>query len=157
GDPLPLTERHQAQDPVLPANLKPVVLEPTVTLDAPAQIARAARMAPLTAQYEHYVVGDDTRWVRVDVQPLGNSAFVQLDVLANVGGTWERRAVTGPVFEFCRDDAGDDIGEFYLVLSHRERRDGVDATGTYDVRTKTACPSGWSGFVRYRVALDEHS
>ena len=91
--------RHQAQDPVLPENVQPVVLQPTVTLEAPAQLARAAHMTPLTAQYEHFLVGDDTRWVRVDAQPLGNSSFVHLDALVNVGGIWERRRLPGPVFE----------------------------------------------------------
>jgi len=158
GDPLPLAERHQAQDPAIPENVKPIILEPAVTLDdAPAEVQRAASMQALTAQYERYTVGDGVRHVKVDLQELVNSGFVQIDVLANVAGTWERRRVPGLVFEFCRDDPGDDIGEFYVILSHHDRRQDLQASGTYRVRTRSTCPSGWSGSIRYLLTQDEHS
>jgi len=158
GDPLPLAARHQQQDPLLPADVRPRVLEPSVTLaDAPAQIARAASIGPLSAQYEHYVVGEATHWVRIDVQTLANSAFVQLDALVNVDGVWQRRRIDGPVFEFCRDDPDDDISELYLVITHRDRRPNVSAVGTYDVKTRPLCPSGWSGTIRMLIDIEEHS
>jgi len=158
GDPLPLAARHQQQDPAIPADVRPRVLEPSVTLaDAPAEFRRAASIGPLSAQYEHYVVGDQARWVRIDVQTLGNSSFVQLDALVNVGGTWTRRKIDGPVFEFCRDDPDDDISELYLVLTHRDRKPTVSASGTYDVKTRPICPSGWSGTIRMLIDLEEHS
>lgn len=156
GDPLPLAERHQQQDAAIPENVRPIVLEPAVTLAAPTEISRPASMAALASQYERYVVGEGTKHVRVDVQGLGNSAFVQLDVIANVKGTWERRSLPGLVFEFCRDEPADDIGEFYLVLSHHDRRPDLQATGGYQVRTRTTCPSGWSGTIDYLLTIGEH-
>lgn len=157
GDPLPLAERHQAQDSLLPADVRPRVLEPSVTLaDAPMEIERAANIGPLSAQYEHYVVGEEAQWVRIDVQTLTNSSFLQLDALVKVGGTWERRRIDGPVLEFCRDEPQDDISELYLVITHRDRKPTVTATGTYDVKTRPVCPSGWSGNIRMLIDLEEH-
>jgi hypothetical protein len=155
GDPLPLAQRHQKQDPVLPVNVRPVVLEPTVTLLAPTQFQRPANIAALSAQYERFAVDPATRWVKLDFQTLANSGFVQADVIANVGGTWERRRLPGLTFEFCRDDAADDISELYLVLSHHDRREGLQASGTYDVETRTVCPSGWTGTIRWQQTLRE--
>lgn len=156
GDPLPLAARHQAQDTAIPADVTPVLVQPTVTLTAPMDLQRPATMQALTAQYERYVVDPGARWVKIDLQTLGNAGFVKADVIANVKGTWERRRVPGSVFEFCRDEAADDIGELYLVLSHHDRREGLQAAGTYGVRTRPACPSGWSGTIRYRSTIDEH-
>lgn len=156
GDPLPLAQRHQQLDPVLPENLRPAVLEPTVTLLAPTQLERPAALAALSAQYERYAVDADTRWVKLDFQTLANSGFVQADVIVNVGGTWERRKLPGLTFEFCRDDPEDDISAFYLVLSHHDRREALTASGTYDVETRTVCPSGWTGTIRWENTLREY-
>lgn len=155
GDPLPLAQRHQGLDPALPENVKPVVVQPQVTLVAPTTFARAAGMQPLAAQYEHYALEAGTRWAKLDFQTLANSGFVQADVIVNVAGTWERRRLPGLVFEFCRDDPGDDISEFYLVLSSHDRRPGVQVSGTYDVETRAVCPSGWTGWIKYVNTIRE--
>jgi hypothetical protein len=152
---LPLAQRHQQQDAAIPADVTPVIA-PAVTLTAPADLERPAALQALTAQYEHYVIDPSTRWVKIDLQPIVNSAFVQADVVANVKGTWERRRLPGLVFELCRDDAADDISELYLVLSHHDRRDGLQASGNYAVRARPACPSGWSGSIRFLSTIDEH-
>jgi hypothetical protein len=154
GDPLPLAQRHQALDTAIPENFQPRIGPPT-TLAAPTELSRPASIAALSTYYTHLVVGDEARWVRVDFGPLSSSGFVQLDVVANVHGTWERRRLPGPVFEFCRDDAGDDIGELYVIASHHGR--DAKAEGTWVAQTKTSCPSGWTGVITYDEVHDDFS
>ena len=154
---LPPSERHyQGQDSAIPANESPNLLQPTVTLENPGtKLGRAASLQPLTAQYEHYLVKDAVRFVRIDAGRLANSGFVDLDALANVRGVWQRRKAERGVLEFCREDAADDIQEFYLVVTNHDRRRGQAVTGSYDVEMRATCPSGWTGTLKYVYTDDE--
>ena len=154
----PVATFYDALDPAISRGLQPKVLAPTVSLNFPFDFSRAVLLQPLTAQYEHFMVDPHIQAVRVDLQGVQNSAFVQADVLANVNGTWQRRKVPGLVFEFCREDPGDDIQEFYLIVSHHDRKQGTRATGTYQLRTRFDCPTGWQGTIRYVETLhDTHA
>lgn len=151
----PIRTRYQALDGAITEGEKPRVLEPAVSLNFPTEYARSVNLQALTAQYEHFEVDEHIQSVRVDLQELQNSGFVQADVLANVGGTWELRPVPGLVFEFCREDPGDDIQAFYLIVSHHDRRQGAVAAGDYQVRTRFDCPSGWQGSIRFVHTFDD--
>ena len=153
---LPPTERHyQGQDSAIPLDEKPTILLPTLYLAQPAKFSRPATLQPLTAQYERYQVDPAVRYVRIDASTLANSAFVDLDALANVRGTWQRRKGKGTTLEFCRDDAPDDIQELYLVVTNRDRRRGQQVSGGYTVDARTTCPAGWTGVLRYVLTIDD--
>jgi hypothetical protein len=154
---LPPSEPHyQGQDSAIPANESPNLLEPTMTLDHPGvKFQRAAILQPLTAQYEHYMVQDSVRYVRIDAGRLANSGFVDLDALANVRGVWQRRKAQGGVLEFCREDAADDVQGFYLVVTNHDRRRGQTVSGSYDVEMRAACPAGWTGTLKYVYTDDD--
>ena len=114
-----------------------------------------ASLQPLTAQYQRYHVDDAVRYVRIDSGGLANGAFVDLDALANVRGSWERRKGTGGVLEFCREEAEDDVQELYLVVTNHDRRRGQQVSGAYTVETRATCPSGWTGYLKYVLTMDE--
>ena len=153
----PVTPTYQAVSGAnIPPEVPPIIIEPTIALDIPReQIRRAVSMKELTAQYEHYTVAESLRYVKLDLQTLANSGFLQADLLANVKGTWQRRKMPGLVVEFCRDDPGDDIREFYLVLSHHDRRPGAQVTGSYTAEARATCPVGWSGVLKYVYTDDD--
>lgn len=58
------------------------------------------------------------------------------------------------MFEFCRDDE-EDISEFYLILSHHDRRPDAKADGLYRVRSRFDCPTGWTGWIRFVQTFTE--
>lgn len=153
----PIEPLFAALDTARTAGLAGDVLKPRVRLFPGLNFTRYAWIAPLFAQYEHYVVDENAREVRIDVSGVPNAEHLQLDALVRVGSTWQRRKVEGPLFKFCREDAADDISEFYLVLSNDDRNRDGRINGEYKIETRAACPGGWSGRVHAVVTLDEYS
>jgi hypothetical protein len=153
----PVSPMFSDLDPARTKNLLPEVLLPTVKLLPDRNFQRWAEVDPLFVQHERYLVDDLTRYVRIDVSDVPNAEHLPIDAIVRVGSNWERRKVPGPIFEFCRDDAGDDISEFYLVLSNDDRRHDGKVNAQYKVETKSFCPGGWTGQIRFVQTLDEHS
>ncbi|MES1204838.1 MAG: hypothetical protein ABUS79_02770 [Pseudomonadota bacterium] len=152
----PSVAHYQGQDSAIPVNESPVLTQPGLMLALPGvKFSRSTTIAPLAADYEHYLVNDNVRYVRIDTGPLVNAAFVDLDALAKVGSQWERRQGRGGVLEFCRDDRADDIREFYLIVTNHDRRRGQMVSGGYEVQMRGTCPAGWSGSIRYVETVDE--
>ena len=155
GTPLP--SLFSDLDDARPAGVEPRVLLPSPLLLPSRKYDRWVNLAPLFAQFELYQVDPDARHVRVDTSDVPNTEHLQIDAIVKIGSSWERRRVEGPIFEFCRDDEGDDISFFYLVLSNDDRMREGEIDGSYKVETKAACPGGWSGYIRTVFTLDESS
>jgi hypothetical protein len=153
GAPLPLL--FSDLDDARPEGVEPRLLLPSPLLLPDVSYGRFIDVAPLFSRYELYRVHEATRHVRVDVSDVPGAEYLHIDAVVKVGSQWERRKVEGPVFEFCREDEGDDISLFYLVLSnHDHRREGrIDSD--YSVETKSSCPGGWTGHIRMVYTFDE--
>lgn len=146
GNALPADQRHQALEPAMPLGLPRI--EPSIELtvghrDLPVGIA------PLSAEYFDVALDPGVRMVKIDFSGTSHSESLDLDVLASVKGTWERRKLGQDVFQFCRDDAADDIDRFYLVLSNhaKDRSAHLSGKGTIDAKA-SCCPAGktcWTG------------
>ena len=104
-------------------------------------------LMPLAAQYQHFSVPDEVRWVDVDLNDFADPDKVSLDALASDHGEWSRRRPDGPRWTFCRDDPDDDIGEFWLVISNHAHKEGDKASGPYKIKTATICPSVFTGSI----------
>jgi len=158
GDPLPLSARYQWVDDAIPSNVRPIIVEPAVVLDFPVdKLPLTTLMQPLSAEYRHFTVDEHIAFVRIDLAPLTNATFAQMDAIVKIGDDWERRPVPGTVFEFCREDPEDDIEQFYLVLSNHGFVDGAEVSGKYDATALFDCPGGWTGSFELITTLDEYA
>lgn len=153
GSPLPLL--FSDLDDARPEGIEPRVLLPSPLLLPNRTYGRYVDVAPLFSRFELYQVDEDTRHVRVDLSDVPGAEYLHIDAVVKVGSNWERRKVDGPVFEFCREDADDDISFFYLVLSNHDRRREGRIDNEYKVETKPTCPGGWTGHIRTVYTLDE--
>jgi hypothetical protein len=155
GDPQPL---YQLVDAAIPPNVRPIIVEPAVVLDFPVEkLPLTTLMQPLSAEYRHFTVDEHIAFVRIDLAPLTNATFAQMDAMVKVGDRWERRRVPGTVFEFCREDPEDAIEEFYLILSNHGYVDGAEVSGRYDATALFDCPGGWTGSFELITTLDEYA
>jgi len=154
GDPLPLAQRHQKQTgSAIPENVKPHILEPVVELNFPVdEMQRDSKIQPLAAQYEHYKLDPNIKYVRLDLDTLGGASHADADVIVKVGANWSRRKLSNLTFEFCTDQ--DAVEEFYLILSNHAHGNGEIVDGHYLVTTEFECPSGWSGNFELEMTYD---
>jgi hypothetical protein len=119
---------------------------------------RLGWIGPLSAQHDSFKIAPEVRWVRFDITPQLGHEHARIDVLAKVGGTWQRRKITGPIFEFCRDDPADDISELYFIVSnHAFTSPTLTVTGNYQTETRLSCPKGWSGYIQLTSKLTRSS
>jgi hypothetical protein len=154
GDPIP--KFHGDTDDALNPGTECAIPEPAPMLPAPLHFSYPLGLAPLSHEYSHYWLDDSVRWFRIDTTPLGGEQ-VNLDVITKVADEWKHEAVSGPIFEFCRDDEARDISEVYVVFSNADFRRGTDVSGNYEVDTRRTCPGGWSGIIRVRQTFDEYT
>jgi hypothetical protein len=153
-----VTPLYESIDFYLAEGLPPNSLKYTAELRGPLEKEWFVDIAPLSAWHDSWKLGPEVRWARFDISELSGYEHARIDVLANVRGTWQRRQVTGPLFEFCRDDADDDISELYFVLSnHAFERPDETVSGFYETETKLICPKGWSGYIRLKMKLSRNS
>jgi hypothetical protein len=149
---------YASLDSAIQPGLPPRSLVFTSRLEGAAKNDWAAWIGPLSAWQDSFKIAPEVRWVRFDITPELGHEHARIDVLANVGGTWTRRKITGPIFEFCRDDPGDDISELYFVISnHAFQSPELTVTGDYQTETKLACPKGWSGYIHLTSKLTRNS
>jgi hypothetical protein len=123
---------------------------PALVTDFPFHVT----LAPLAAQYQLFEVPDATRWVDIDLT--GAGADLTLDAVVNVHGTWSRRRTNGPRLTFCRDDARDDISEFYLVIANTGHDAAAKADTDYKVKARVACPGSLTGWIRSENLVTSH-
>jgi hypothetical protein len=156
----PVVAPHATYDAQLlyGAPLGAFVPEPSLELQAPLTLHLPLQIAPLAAETEHYFLNDRVRSLRVDVSSVPNSEHLSLDAVVKVGKSWKRERLSGPVYEFCRDDdPSKDISELYLVFSNFDRQRSGQVKGDYEITTRAFCPGGWSGSIHARQTLDESS
>jgi len=137
--------------------IPPYILQPQWHLVANTTEDYGVYSLPLFAMFTTFSVDDGARYVRIDASAVQNAPHLSLDAIVKVGARWERRKVEGPIFEFCREDAGDDISEFYLVMTNDDRSTDGIVDGEYKVQAKPSCPGGWSGQIRSVMTHDKHS
>jgi hypothetical protein len=154
GDPI--NPKFADLDEARTRGLSAHVASPPERLEVNRDDPGLVKLAPLFGQFEHFVVKEDVRWVRVDLSDVENFGHLDLDAIEHVGSTWRREKVDGAVYEFCRDDDDRDVDEFFLVISNHDLDIDGKADGVYRIKTKAACPSGWSGTITYVETVDIH-
>lgn len=155
GTPIPFF--HGAYDEAIALDdPRAVIPEPSPELPAPLELSEPLKLAPLSADIRAWKLTDSTRFFRVDAKEVSNAAHVHLDALVKIDDSWERRRVDGPLFQFCRDHDGQDISEIYLFISNFDHAREGRSDGNLKVETSTACPGGWSGFMRVRQTFDDY-
>ena len=154
GDPI--NPKFADLDDARTAGLSAHVNEPARRLELNLDDEGLVKLAPLFAQFEHFFVKDDVRWVQVDASDVGNFEHLDLDAVEHIGSTWKRKKVDGAVYEFCRDDDDRDVDQFFLIISNRDLDIDGKADGVYHIKTRAACPSGWSGTITYVETRDLH-
>ncbi len=158
GSPIP--DAHSGFDDALPfggTDYESWIVQPPLTLTAPiTDLGLPLSIAPLAMQTELVRVRPEARSVRIDATALGAAGHLSLDALVKVNGEWSRRRLGAPLLEFCRDDEVDDIDELYLIFSNFDHHRGAKIDGDALVTTRTSCPGGWSGTIRYVMTLEDH-
>ena len=158
GDPI--SPMFNSLDDAIKTGVKPHFL-PTAALpwtngeDWPLGVV----LKPLAFQVQTWTVPDEIRWVQIDASGVSGSAHLALDALAHdkAADTWTRRRPDAPVWTFCRDDMGDDIDTFDLVVSNfgHHQEDKIDDSQAV-VRTAAVCPAYLTGFIHSVRTVTQH-
>jgi hypothetical protein len=156
GDPI--SPLFNSLDDAIMTGVKPHYLPPITLFVTDEDVNFGVVLMPLAFQVQTFTVPDDVRWVQVDASGADGSAHLALDALAHekTKTTWTRRRPDAPVFTFCRDDMGDDIDQFQLVLSNtgHHKEDKIDSR--YVIKTAAVCPSFLTGFIHSVRQVTEH-
>ena len=120
-------------DDVPPVNIAGAMISPGSPYVSPEQ-----SIPDLAARYFEPEFSQDARKVTISIAQLGPVEQVDGDFLAHYAdGSWTRIPVQGGVLQFCRDDAGWDIKDGFLVVSNH----GVQGplTGHVEISAKKQC------------------
>jgi hypothetical protein len=148
-------------DPALPVGTQsnesgttPTVSEETLVPDTPVNTPIA--LGALQANYDHLIVGTDVRDVKLDFGSVQPGSNADVTVLANVGGSWSAQSPGADgTLEFCRDTAGQDVSELYVVVDNHAFVSGQAVTGNYTATGKASC-SKWPRLVTGTIQSTIH-
>jgi len=158
----PVLQPHESFDEALPFDREPYlsqVVKPGYRwggLRYTGEQTLPIRIAPLAMQTDRMELVPELTWIKFDATAVG-AGHLRVDALVKVGDSWERRRLTAPVFEMCRDNPADeDIEEVYLIFSNDTHDPGGRIDGLYDVDKGPACPGGWTGRMWIVNNSEEH-
>lgn len=133
----------------LPDIVLDLTMTPRMKLDLPVKIH------PLAAHYESHEVRPETRYAKLDFGGVSGAEPPDIDVIKKVKGQWSREKLSGSVFEFCRDNADEDVEQYLLVISNHSWSAGGDVSGNYHLQSEDHCPERWSGSMEKICTDDE--
>ena len=108
------------------------------------------RIQPLAAQYDDLFVDDAVRKLIFRFDAISKA---DVDVLANIKGTWKRFKVdVAKPLVFCREHPAEDVSEVIIVLSNTRKRERQVISGSYKIERKVSC----CGEVAEAIAWNAH-
>lgn len=102
--------------------------------------------------YREYTLGDDVRWLTVDLTGLRHADDLDAEAMVHLPDGWERRELSDGRTDFCRDRKKDDFDRIILVLA--DHSDDQSVAGALSLEPREAC-ADWVGSSTIHVTWDQ--